>query len=160
MKRVLVVVLLVLAVASGAYLMQFYSGVEGIYSDEALIASDSNSYNLSNWSQETLEGKTSGSCTFGGMDTIWSYKATEKEQLDLEFLLTATKGACKLVLISPSGELTTLAEVDRETGIQELRIIQIDVKKGLNRIKLVAEDKTILSYELHINAGKFSTLGM
>lgn len=132
-----------------------------LYTDDKAIASDTNNFNL-NKEEQKIEGQTfTGKVEFEGMDTIWVYEAKEDLELNIAYTLKLAKGIAKLVLISPDGTLTPIVEVsDKATELDQLAKSPLPLKTGENRIKLVAKDKAEIEFEISIEEGEFSKLGL
>lgn len=132
-----------------------------VYDDNSKIASNSNTFSLINDMQE-IEGKSyKGNIgKFEGMDTIWTCDATEDENVELAYLISVSAGKMKLVLIAPDNSLTTIAEITPETKLDDFQTYMLPLKKGENRIKVVAGEDTQIDMELSIPVGEFSELGM
>jgi len=131
-----------------------------VYDKDAKIASDSNSFNLYN-TEQTIEGQNFiGTIEqIEGMDTIWTYEAEEDIELDMTYLLNVISGKAKLVLISPDSSLTTLIEVTNESEVTDYATNVLSIKKGLNRIKIVAGENTELNFDITIPSGEFQEIG-
>ena len=129
-----------------------------IYDSDKLIASDTNTYNLSNYDQVV------GDTTFyadvnqmDGMDTLWSIDSSEETTVDFNLALDVKNGKVKLVLISPTDELTTLAELSSKDSISESK--QLKLPTGNNRIKIVSGNSAKFQISLAASAGEFYNLG-
>lgn len=131
-----------------------------IYDDESKIADHSNSYNLINCEQRIEEQNYKCSIEkFEGMDTVWTYDAAEDVSAELSYFVSVYNGKMKLVLIAPDNSLTTIAEITPETKLEDSLNDTINLKKGKNKIKVVAEKDTKLDIELSIPMGEFEELG-
>ncbi|MDU6264409.1 MAG: hypothetical protein E6600_07870 [Anaerocolumna aminovalerica] len=64
------------------------------------------------------------------------------------------------MLISPDETLTTLIETTKNSDAKDYAVNQIPIKKGLNRIKLVAANNAKIEFDININYGTFDELGM
>ncbi len=110
-----------------------------IYDIDSKIADNSNSYNLINCEQRIEEQNYKCSIEkFEGMDTVWTYDAAEDVSAELSFFVSVYDGKMKLVLIAPDDSLTTIAEITPETKLEDPINYTINLKKGKNRIKVVA----------------------
>ncbi|MGL5675989.1 MAG: hypothetical protein ACRDDX_06230 [Cellulosilyticaceae bacterium] len=132
-----------------------------IYNSDDKISSSTNSYNLDGVTQ-TIEGeKFIGEVEkLEGMDTIWSYEATEDMELEITYLLNAIKGRVKLVLISPDGSLTNVIERSDNATFTDYATSTIQLKKGTNRLKMVGDKECSIKFEITIPCGEFKQLGM
>lgn len=132
-----------------------------IYNDKDKIASSTNSYNLINTTQTIKENNFTGRVEkIEGMDTIWTYEADEDMSLDITYLLNVTKGKVKLVLISPDNSLTDIIERSSKASLIDFATSTMRIKKGLNRIKMVAGKDCSVEFDITISCGKFKELGM
>ena len=134
--------------------------MSSLYNNEKEIASDNNSYNLIN-PEQTIDSQTfSGNAEFEGMDTIWTYEAADDMDIDMTYLLKLESGKVKLVLISPDDTTTTLIETTEKSHLKDYATSTLHIKKGNNRIKLVAGENTKLDFDISIPDGEFHELGM
>ena len=93
------------------------------------------------------------------MDTVWTYDAAEDVSAELSYSVSVYNGKMKLVLIAPDDSLTTIAEITAETALGAYQKYTVHLKKGKNRIKVVAGKDTKLDIELSIPIGEFEELG-
>ncbi|MBE6052920.1 MAG: 50S ribosomal protein L7ae [Clostridium sartagoforme] len=132
-----------------------------IYSDNNKISSSADTFNI-----DIKEQKIDGEKFVGiikkieGIDTIWTYEAEEDKKLDMKYLLNVRKGKVKLVLISPDNTITNIIERTNESPITNYATSTIQIKKGFNRIKLVAEKKSSGEFDIEIPCGNFKELGL
>lgn len=151
-------------IAAGAFLPAvLLTGCSGnpmaaLYDNESAIVSDSNSYNLDGLTQQieddTLEITVE---KMEGMDTIWSFEADYEAEISMTYRISLESGKLKLVLISPDGDLTTLAECSPDMGLNGESIIPIE--PGVNRIKVVTDEDTKFTLDLSIPEGELRELG-
>ena len=135
--------------------------ITSIYDSDEQISSISNTYNLINVTQAIEGEKFTGEIEkFEGMDTIWSYEATEDMELEITYLLNAMKGRVKLVLISPDGSLTNVIERSDNATFTDYATSIMQIKKGTNRLKMVGGKGCSIEFEITIPCGKFQQLGM
>ena len=154
MKKITFILVVVLLVSTGCS----SSKIRSIYNNDDKIASNSNSYNLSEDEQEIVGKRFSGKVEFEGMDTIWTYESEDDIEIEMTYLLKLKKGKAKLVLISPDGSLTNTIEVNKDSVLEDYAVNKLSIKKGLNRIKLVAANAKI-EFDISIDYGTFSELG-
>jgi hypothetical protein len=95
-----------------------------------------------------------------GMDTIWAYEADKDTMLDITYLLNVSSGKSKLVLIYPDSSVTTIIETTKDSEVVDYATNPMQIKKGLNRIKIVADENTSLEFNISIPNGEFKELGM
>lgn len=135
--------------------------IPSIYNSDIKISSITNSYNLVNATQIIEGDKFTGEVEkFEGMDTIWTYEATDDMVLEITYLLNAVKGKVKLVLISPDGSLTNVIERSDYGTFTDYATSTIPIKKGTNRLKMVGSKDCSVQFELTIPCGKFKELGV
>lgn len=129
-----------------------------VYDNDKKIASDSNTFNLINYEQ-TLEDRhfTASAEKMEGMDTIWSFNASEDTTIDITYSLNVFSGKMKLVLINPKGEVLIVTECDSEMTepVQDT----LNIESGNNRIKIVADENTKFDMDISISEGEFIELG-
>jgi len=129
-----------------------------IYDNDKKIASDTTTYNLINCKQTVKSGHFTASVEkMEGMDTVWSFNATEDSTVDIIYSLKVFSGKVKLVLINNEGEIFDIAECDSEMA--EPAQNMLNIKSGNNRIKLVTDENTKFDIEISISEGEFETLG-
>lgn len=132
-----------------------------IYDDDKQISSSSNSFNM-DITEQRIDGERFLAIInkMEGMDTIWSYESDEDKELDIKYLLNVNSGKFKLVLISPDNNITNIIERTKESEIKNYATNNIQIKKGLNRIKLVATKKSKGEFDIKISNGNFKELGI
>ena len=132
-----------------------------IYNDNKKISSDTNSFNL-DVEEQNIKGQEFNGLIkkIEGMDTIWTYEADKDMELDMKYLLNVTSGKLKLVLITPDSSVTNLIEATKESDMLDYSINTLKIKKGINRIKIVADKNTSLKFNISIPNGEFKELGM
>lgn len=131
-----------------------------IYNNEEKIAEDSNSFGYDDIQQEVDNNIFSVSYEkLNGMDTFWVYEANEDMDLDITHQLTVSKGKAKLVHILPDKTNEIITEKNKEITTDE-ETSTIFVKKGTNRIKIVAADDANLKMEISIPVGTYEKMGM
>lgn len=135
--------------------------IASIYDSDEQISSSSNVYNLINVTQSIEGEKFTGEIEkFEGMDTIWSYEATEDMELEITYLLNPSKGRVKLVLISPDGSLTNVIERSEEATFTDYATSTVQIKKGTNRMKVVGGKDCSIKFDITIPCGEFKKFGM
>lgn len=159
MKKLLLIVAIFALVLNGCS-TNLMSLMSSIYNDEEKIASGTNSFSLNESEQKIEEQKFSGTVEFEGMQTIWTFDSEQDTEIDMNYLFKVSKGKAKLVLISPDETLTTLLETTKNSDVKDYAVNHISVKKGLNRIKLVAANNAKIEFDININYGTFNKLGM
>ncbi len=132
-----------------------------IYNDNDKISSNYNTFNIDVKEQKIYGEKFVGIINkIEGMDTIWTYESEEDSKLDITYLLNVGKGKVKFVLISPDNSTTNIIERTSESEINNYASSTMQIKKGLNRIKIVAEKKSSGEFDIKIPYGKFMELGI
>lgn len=143
-----------------AILITGCSDIASIYDSDEQISSTSNVYNLINVTQAIDGQELTGEVEkFEGMDTIWSYEATEDMELEMKYLLNATKGKVKLVLISPDNSLTNVIERSDKATFTDYATSTMQIKKGKNKLKMVAGKDCKVKFDITIPCGKFKEIG-
>lgn len=132
-----------------------------IYDNNGEISSTSNRFNL-DLQEQTIDGKQfiGKVSKIEGMDTIWTLDADEDMEVDMTYLLNVTSGKLKLVLISPDNSTTNLIESTDKSDLNSYATNTLQIKKGLNRIKMVAGANTCVEFDITISSGRFEELGM
>ncbi|MDU1315414.1 MAG: hypothetical protein E6940_15435 [Clostridium septicum] len=132
-----------------------------IYSDNEKISSNTNSFNLY-IEKQNIEGRKFNGVIkkIEGMDTIWTYESDKDMELDMTYLLNVISGKVKLVLIEPDSSVTNIIEATKESDVIDYATNILRIKKGLNRIKIVADKNTSLEFDISIPNGEFKELGM
>lgn len=129
-----------------------------VYDDNVKIASHSNTYNLINYEQVQEDLHFTASVEkMEGMDTVWVFDAEEDTIVDITYLLNVSSGKMKLVLINPEKEVSIIVECDSEMAepVQDT----LEIKKGNNRIKVVASENTQFDMDMTLSAGGLKELG-
>lgn len=130
------------------------------YKDDKKIASETNTFNMGDIEQEVSENRIEAKIDMiEGMETIWSFTAEDDMGIELSGEMAVQSGKAKLVLILPDSTLTVLAEKDSATESNEITQT-LSVKKGLNRIKIVAEKNTKVDLEISSTGGEFKKMGI
>ncbi|EHI97276.1 putative lipoprotein [Clostridium sp. DL-VIII] len=131
-----------------------------IYDDNEKISSTTNSYSL-NGIEQSINGQQfrANIKRIEGMDTLWTYESDEDRELDMTYLISVTSGKLKLVLISPDNSVTNIIERTNQLNMSNYDINTLHIKKGLNRIKLVAGKDTSAQLDITIPDGKLKKLG-
>ena len=140
-----------------------------LYDNNRRIAGQGNTYNKVNYKQSQKDNTYKISCeVFEGMDTLWSYNASEDMEMKMTYSLEVEGGKAKLVLISPDGELQTITEIicdedgyessgssrssatgeADESNEGEAAEVTLQLKEGNNRIKLIGGADTSLNLEM------------
>lgn len=130
-----------------------------IYDNDSKIASEGNSYNYYRDVKQDFDESDFTASVRGmdGMDTIWSYDCDSDSEIQINFDMANNVGDVKLVLISPDGELKTILECTNEETFEGSK--SLNIKKGENRIKVVARDKAKFDVSLNIDKGSFERMG-
>lgn len=129
-----------------------------VYDDDAKIASNTNTYSLINCEQVQSDLHFTASVEkMEGMDTIWVFDAEKDTAVDITYKLNVSSGKMKLVLINPEKEVSVIAECD--SGMEDFVSDTLDIKKGNNRLKLVAGENTQFDIDFTISHGGLKELG-
>ena len=153
MKKIWTVVLLVSVLLIGCGRQVQHN----VYDDDKQIEGEGNSFSLSNYNQNKNGDRLYINVGFmDGMDTIWEYDADSESAVDVGYDISLTSGKVKLVLITPDGDLCTIAETTKADSFSGSQHINMD--KGTYRIKLVT-DNAKFELNLSASAGEFNELG-
>lgn len=155
MKKMIVGTLLVAFLLAGRS-----NAMADVYDNESKIISNTNSFNLDGIEQE-IEGNsyTATIEKMEGMDTVWTLDTEEETTVDIAYDITLYSGKVKVVLLSPDGELTTLAECisDQDNSSNNT---SLSLPQGEYRIKIIAGENTKFDISLSITDGAFHELGL
>lgn len=147
-KKIMLVLLCTVMVLTGCAAFD----AAAVYDDEKKIASRSNTYNKVNYKQVEVGDTVELSCqVFEGMDTIWTRTLKEDASMVMSYDMEVTNGKAKLVLILPDDSMETIAEVSQEQGTDAGEEITLELKEGLNRIKLVGGEDTSVKLEMTVS---------
>lgn len=129
---------------------------KNVYNDTMQIASLTNAYSIEQQpqEQECNDGKLSCFIAFDGMDTVWDFNANADCTIDICYQLDVTKGKAKFVLITADGNTKTIVEKTEKTSSSHITEKKLKLPEGYNRIKLVAEENSQISFELQIEQGE------
>lgn len=153
------VVILICIIIGGIYIFNNLNYINRLYEDNNEIAKEINTFNLNNVEQKIEDNNYIGTAEFEGMDTIWNYEATEDIEIELKYILNAMSGKCKIVLISPDNTVNTIFENVNNSQSNDYSTTTLQLKQGINRIKLVADKDTKIQFDFSIENGTFNELG-
>ena len=132
-----------------------------LYENDKVILSDANAFMISDCSEEINGQSMKASISkVKGMNEIWTYEADKDMTLDVSYLLKATKGEAKLVLITPDKTVTNIVEATSESKMDGTVPGVLELKKGHNVIKFVAKKDTAAEFEINIPVGEFKKMEM
>lgn len=137
--------------AAGVLLAGCVGGAE-VYSDNEAIARDyDHSTAVLCLTNHDKNSATMTASSFEGMKNLWSYQAQEEEEITLTIQLHVEAGKAKVVLVTPDKEVKVLAEHDAAAENQDTpETVQAAVRKGKNRIRVVAEKGTKLDLSVEL----------
>ena len=119
------------------------------YDNDEKIASQANTYSKVNYRASEIDNTYELTCeVFEGMDTIWTYKASEDMERNVLITFRVESGKAKLVLISPDDTVKTIVEATEESGAVEEVEVTLSLEEGSNRIKLVGIEDTSVELEM------------
>ena len=131
-----------------------------IYNSDEMIVKDYNSYNLVMSRQSVSENHLTGSAqTMEGMGEIWEFDAPKDLDVKIESQITVSSGKAKLVLIDPDDTVTILKEYTADSKAEQKYSETFRVKKGHNRMKLVAGKDTQIEFDISVDQGEMNTFG-
>lgn len=86
--------------------------------------------------------------------TIWSYNSEKDDTIDLEYLIDEMSNDASLVYISPNNDIRLLEDEITNRDVSK----KLKVKKGNNRIKVVAKDTSELRMSISLSAGEIKVM--
>ena len=154
MKKILVSFILCLSIF--VFLGCDTTALNEIYSNDSKIASKGDSYYAARSVSKYFNGEFTMTSTLTGSETIWRYNAPNDLAVDITYsLLLIETGKVKLVLITPNGEVSIIEEITDIITNAESKIKTLSLKKGENRIKIIAYDSARFELKAKINVGNF-----
>lgn len=137
-----------------------------VYNDQKLLAGI-DSANKMNYRLNIHDETTTVKCSkMTGADTIWNYNADNDMNLKMLYTFQVTDGKAKLILVNPDDTIIILAEQDSAVASEQNVSISddpdpvasaaesmavLDLKKGVNRIKIACEKGTSFSLSFTIS---------
>ena len=91
------------------------------------------------------------------MGEIWEFDAPKDLDVKIESQITVSSGKAKLVLIDPDDTVTILKEYTADSKAEQKYSETFRVKKGHNRMKLVAEKDTQIEFDISVDQGEMNT---
>ncbi len=109
---------------------------ESLY-DNAVIVEEVDDYTYSNKMRRVLNNEAKiGFSSFTGVDLVMNITTIRNQEIEIEYLTKITSGDFGIVLILPDNEVVTILNGSQEgTGT-------FNIKKGLNRIKILGKEST------------------
>ncbi len=158
MKQVLIALLATLLLLAGCGPSPQH---EAVYGDDAKIADKNEQYVASNYkgSQEGNTYTITGNIT--GARTVWHQNVEEPTALVLQYSLSVSSGGkAKLVLVSPSGQVATIAENTSQSAQESPQEVVVNREEpGEYALKLVATEDAKVSVSLTVPEGEFGEPG-
>ena len=152
-KKILAFILICVSVVCGCQ----NRAVSAVYDDDSELTADYDTYHMTDFKGSQENGSYKASAReIEGMYTVSNYDSESEEELDITYQISVESGKMKLVLIDPEGELMTLSEVSEESGMEDGRTVNVLLKKGKNRLKIVAGKDTSMNMELTVSKGELS----
>ncbi|MGL5149836.1 MAG: hypothetical protein ACRC7N_04580 [Clostridium sp.] len=81
------------------------------------------------------------------------------KEFPISYLFKVTNGRLKLVLVTPDGVVTDIIETSKDSDLRDYATSSLNLKKGTNKVKLVADKDTSFEYKIIIPYGNFKVLG-
>ncbi len=108
------------------------------YNDDAKIARDADQCVQLVSTQLTVNENFKYTCgQFDGRLEVWKKNIKDNNEISLDIELSVKEGNAKVVLVNPDGKVQVLAEcADGETSVS-VTDLQLSLKSGKNRIKVV-----------------------
>lgn len=132
------------------------SKMDWIYTDDKKIASSSDTYGIDKKEIAVNDDIYSGKLKMTGTYTIWEYECEEEQEISIQYLLSVSSGKAKLVFISPDNKVTVLPFSENQENKDEMLQATLLLKKGSNRIKIVAKSKANMYFKLQIFKGNYT----
>ncbi len=159
-KIFLIVVAVVVAISIISMKNYLFIGVGNstmnkVYNDNSKIADVFDTFGIDESKQTIESGSYKGKLKLSGSLTVWSYESSEDIELEVPYTFSVKGGKAKIVLISPDNTVTTLIENTDKATVDGQTTLTVQIKKGINRIKLVGYKKSEIDVELHIDKGTF-----
>ena len=130
-----------------------------IYMQDDKITNEGDSYSLHK-EEQSIEGQVyTGQLEFEGMDTLWDYEAAEDMEVEVSYCLSVSQGKAKLVYIDSNDQPHIIVENKDRVKTEELENVVLQIKKGRNRIKLVAMNRAQINLRFKISEGNLNSLG-
>ena len=130
-----------------------------VYIEDEKIISERDTYSLHK-EEQCVEGQVyTGQLEFEGMDTLWDYEARENMEVGVSYSLSVSQGKAKLVYVGPDNQSCIIVENKDKVTNTSLDETVLQVKKGRNRIKLVAMDRAQIDLQVKVSEGTLNTLG-
>ena len=131
---------------------------ELLYNNSKQIASETDSFSYLNPFEQHVGDYAYQASIDGmnGMDTVWTYNADADVEVEINYNVAVEKGEMKIVLISPEKKLSTICECSEEDSLDGIQTFAL--KKGENRIKIVARDEAVFDVSLSSDKGVFHSL--
>jgi len=126
------------------------------YEKDSKISKDTDRYAIDTSTRTAENGIYNGDTTLTGTLTVWEYTAEADEIIEVPYAFTVSSGSAKLVHISEDKTVTTLLEsTEKEASSESEGTLEIPLKKGLNRLKMVGKNSATYTLELNIQMGEF-----
>ncbi|MBD5081902.1 MAG: hypothetical protein HDT44_09100 [Ruminococcaceae bacterium] len=77
---------------------------------------------------------------YDGRDTLWTKTLQSDTNRDLQISLSLSSGQAKIVHIDSEGNVTTLVECTPDTSIDGSVTVNLSLKSGQNKLKIVGYD--------------------
>lgn len=153
-----IVVILYAAIFATVMLITIFQPA-AVYNDQKLLAGH-DSANKMNYRLSIHDETTTVKCNkMTGADTLWSYNADNDISLNMHYTFQVTNGKAKLILVNSDDTIITLAEQDSAVASDDPdsitsateSIAVLDLKKGVNRIKIACEKGASFSLSFNIS---------
>ncbi|MBU3811785.1 MAG: hypothetical protein H9893_09065 [Candidatus Niameybacter stercoravium] len=133
--------------------------MEEVYMQDDKLTNEGDSYSLHK-EEQCVEGQVyTGQLEFEGVDTLWDYEAEEDMEVEVSYCLSVSHGKAKLVYIAPNDQTYIIVENKDRVKTDDLENAVLQIKKGRNRIKLVAMNKAQIDLKVKVSEGNLNTLG-
>lgn len=132
-----------------------------IYDNNKEISRISNTFNIQSDDQTLNDTVLKGTLKkMEGMDTVWTYNSDDDLDINVTYMFKVTNGKVKLVLIYPDDSIETIVETTKYSDVVDNKTSTLHLKKGTNRMKIVAAENTCFEFDINVPKGKLKKLGM
>jgi len=156
-----IVLILMMSIISSLFMSCNNSSVDNIYYDNSEIAKEYDTFSLYDSDEQIVkEGSYRGNLKLSGSGTIWKYVSDKDTDLQVLYNLVVKDGNAKVVLISPDNNVVTITDNEEQITLDRMTSINVPIKKGTNRIKIVGYKNPNIKLELHIDKGEFRKIDL
>lgn len=134
--------------------------MNSIYDNDKQISRTTNSFSIESDDQTLNDTELKGTVKkMVGMDKVWTYDSDEDSDIDITYMFKVKSGKVKLALIHPDDSVETIVETTKDSEVSDTATSTLHLKKGTNRIKIVAAEDTSFEFDINVPKGKLKKLG-